>query len=60
MADQQYIRASIRWVVQCKDCPHRGRLNECPMRRIESSETGTRVVDLTRDDGYCDRGAEKT
>lgn len=45
------------YVVLCQDCKHRGKLYECPMRHIESSEGGgTRVVDATKDEGYCDRG----
>lgn len=44
-------------VVLCQDCKHRGKLYECPMRKIIHIEgEGGSVLDLSKDDGFCDRG----
>lgn len=53
--DAPAVKASP--VVLCQDCKHRGKLYECPMRKIIHIEgEGGSVLDLSKDDGFCDRG----
>ena len=52
-------------VVRCKDCKHRGNIDECPMRYCEyvwdhdDGGLDEDVYDVTEDDGFCHRGVKK-
>jgi hypothetical protein len=56
-------------VVRCKDCKHRGNVDECPMCYSQEYEfdegdgymcSGSVDHDNTHDDGFCDKGEGKT